>query len=71
MTPKKHKTPVREDPYLDRFNELGLELPETVAANPRSVKNIATFLLKHKVFESDENALLPLLNENEGKAPSK
>ncbi len=68
MTPKKHKTRDQVDPYLDRFNDLGLEFPETVAANPRSMKNIATFLLKHKVFDSDEKALLPLLNENESKS---
>ncbi len=70
MTPKKHKPRAQGDPYLERFNDLGLEFPESVAANPRSMKNIATFLLKHKVFESDENALLPLLGENDGKAPS-
>ncbi len=63
----KHKTPGQDDAYLDRFNDLGLEFPETVAANPRSMKNIATFLMKHKVFESDEKALLPLLDESDSK----
>ena len=51
----------RGDPYQERFNEMGLELPETVTANPASMRNVATFLVKYKVFEADNVDLAPLL----------
>ena len=52
--------------YAERINSMGLELPEAAAANPGSMKCIATFLLKHRVFEPDDARL-----QNIGEPPAK
>lgn len=67
----KKKRPASElDVYTERFESMGIELPEITTANPESVRNVATFLLKHKVFERDEDTLRALVDECAPEAPT-
>ena len=45
------------DPYAQRLNELGLDLPEPTTSNKAAMQSIARFLIEHKVFETEEDAL--------------
>jgi len=49
------------DLYVQRFNSMGLELPEAASANPASMRCVASFLLKNGVFGEDDglNAAAP------------
>jgi hypothetical protein len=43
--------------YVERFNAMGLELPEAAAANPTNMRCVALFLLKNKVFDPEDARL--------------
>ncbi len=56
MPGRKAKAQSEYELYLQRFNAMGLELPEAATANPASVHAITSFLLKNQVFGPDEPA---------------
>lgn len=55
MTPRKAKTDTEYELYVQRFNSMGLELPEAAAANPASMRCVASFLLKNGVFDESDS----------------
>ncbi len=57
MKPRKQKSKTESDIYAQRFNSLGLELPEMAAANPAVMRSIAVFLLKNEVFTDELDGL--------------
>lgn len=54
MTSRKSRSDSEYELYVQRFNSMGLELPEAATANPASMRHVATFLMKHGVFGDDE-----------------
>ncbi|MGE4296669.1 MAG: hypothetical protein AB7E47_01455 [Desulfovibrionaceae bacterium] len=57
--PQKLKKPpkTQEDIYVQRFAELGIELPEIVTASTPTMAHVAQFLITHRVFDIDEEEL--------------
>lgn len=53
MTSRKAKTDREYELYVQRFNSMGLELPESATANPASMRSVASFLMKHGVFDEE------------------
>jgi len=67
----KKKRPDDADPYAQRLNELGLDLPEPATSNKAAMQSIARFLIEHKVFETEEATLKGIAQDvgpNEGGA---
>lgn len=54
MNRKKDKSGKEFELYKDRFNAMGLELPEAATANPVSMGYVASFLMRHEVFGKEE-----------------
>ena len=55
MTSRKSHSDKELELYVQRFNNLGLELPEAATANPASMRSVASFLMKHGVFGEEED----------------
>jgi len=64
MAPTKKKADF-PDPYTQRLNELGLDLPEPTVSNKAAMQSIARFLIEHKVFESDDETLKDIAERHE------
>ncbi len=63
----KRKTKPATDPMADlerRMGDLGIELPEAVATSKTGMRNVASFLIKHQVFDREQEDLLKLINSS-------